>query len=554
MRYARVGQQVVDACDAPTMGGGYSCPYCGGRVFLREGRVRDPHFAHYEGEGTDECDEYHPGLTNDVIAGQSTSIEHEPNEGGLCVQLATDLSGQRDADWALVLRLSALSHADLAGISLQALQHGGIDVYADDERVGRLSGLELRPGAEAAAATVPPTIGTYRVVGVGQWPDGIDGTRWNASVKGLAPGGTLFRFCRGEWLRLREDSLVRWSEGLLLVADARCPPPAHCFAEQGATIRGARARWDLWRIRLPDAPNRAVETWLRDMGHAAAPPISAVTLLSVPRSFAPGRRVAQLYRGDALLARVIAPHTASSATVTAREDLERTTAAANLYGTPPCALVLARASRADSKLLEISADDGARSAVELIEPPNLEELRIEVANLPRLSLSICGRQFEPWRSEPQRLAIAGLTSAVEVRLEAGLEGAKVNLIVAFRGKRLVRSDVTLREAENCLSEVLTDASDAAIEIDAGGLGRITARFTRVRATLTSATSPRRMAWIGAAAGTVQGVRSFVGASAAVSSRVSPRLCLASIVGVSAALNSQLRALSRRARARRGPGR
>lgn len=57
----RSGQVVAASLASPW--GQYVCrnPKCRGPVFLKPGRIRAAHFAHFEGAGTDDCDEYFPG-------------------------------------------------------------------------------------------------------------------------------------------------------------------------------------------------------------------------------------------------------------------------------------------------------------------------------------------------------------------------------------------------------------------------------------------------------------------------------------------------------------
>src|SRR5262245_61505231 len=193
----------------------FSCPSCRSRVFLRAGTEREAHFAHYAGEGSPDCEEYHPGFFG---GGARDPAEHRPAERGCedrpeSLGLAVALDGQ---EWDLLLRLPEVPTEELGAASLATLSRARVDVFCGGSRVGTVPALDRRPGVGMARAEVPPSLQQYRCLASGQWPDGIKLERWAGSAPGLSAVGTLFRLRSGEWTRLRDRSLVEWSETLLL--------------------------------------------------------------------------------------------------------------------------------------------------------------------------------------------------------------------------------------------------------------------------------------------------------------------------------------------------
>ena len=552
MRYARIGKSLrdVDATDAAQRAD-YLCPSCGGRVFLRDGYVRDAHFAHYPGAGSDQCEEYHPGASAGLEAATVAAVEDGPDELGLCVQFARDALD----DWSIVLRIPEMTVAELAGASLATLQQGALEVFADGARVQRLAALDVRPGVGVAAAVVPPNAGHYRVATVGRWPNSIDLSRWNAEARGLALVGTLFRRRRGEWTRLRPRSIVHWGEALLLLADRRCQPPRDCGVARDATLGSVRGSWQAWRITLPSRPSEAVEDWLDRLGHLALPPASELKLLSVPRSFSDSGRTPQFYRGDAVLAKITAPAGEATEALTIFAGSDARTVSVGLTGTPRAALLSAETTTVNAGRFHVALGHEATTDFEIIEPPQLDDLRGQVASLPHVRLWVGGRCLEPWRHEAQRVYREGPRASVEVRIESGVEEGRVRLVVGARGNRRVWASLTTSEAERVLTEALAENSDVSIEIDAGGLGRVAAI---VKDALVEdherAPASRVVAWLAQAATGRAPAPHPLGPFVARRMRSIPALRRTATVGLDPAFATQLRAIARGVRSPKGRGR
>src|SRR5437868_6009030 len=186
---------------------GYQCPTCGSRVSLRAGDWREPHFAHFPNEGSRECEDYHPGSGGGGTTNHNQSarpgVEDSEDEAGLCLE---DL----EKDWTLYLRLPEIPNEELNTASLSTLQTARVEVCAGNAPPKVMPAIELRPGIGSARVSVIPTADRYLTAPRGSWPAGVHTNRWQLSSDGLTQIGTLFRFSRGEWVRLRPRSLVEW--------------------------------------------------------------------------------------------------------------------------------------------------------------------------------------------------------------------------------------------------------------------------------------------------------------------------------------------------------
>src|SRR5262249_1487652 len=141
-------------------------------------------------------------------------VEDSVERIGLCLE-------EEGNNWNLYLRLPEIPNKELGAASLAALQYAEVAISAGTVSVKVLPAIELRPGVGSARALVSPTSDSYSIIPRGKWPHGVSSQRWQLSSDGLSVVGTLFRFRRGEWVRLRPGSLVEWGERLSVVADSR---------------------------------------------------------------------------------------------------------------------------------------------------------------------------------------------------------------------------------------------------------------------------------------------------------------------------------------------
>lgn len=454
MRFAKDGHtgKIVDAANARRST--FLCPTCHGRVFLRSGSEREPHFAHFAGEGSADCEEYHPGLSCfGPGEGEKAAplVDDDPQTLGLAVTL-------NGTAWDILLRLPEVPSSELGTASLAALSCASVEISCGDSRVGSISALELRPGVGLARADVPPSLRDYSCHPAGKWPAGVHLSRWSATTRGLSETGTIFRLRGGEWTRIRDRSLVEWGEQLLVVADDRCPPPPAVDPESADGISSAGMLWRMWRISLPDAPEAAVKTWLAHMGHELRPPSWRVRFLSVPAALTDQ---GPQYEVDVpLVVEVEAPR----AGATAQVSLALGT---NTY------MAQVTADRDVTFFGEVTSDHPASGTIGVVAQTPISQ-RFEfvehhrpAVDSPCLCVRIGSRKWAPWSTPLSAKAERG----GDVSIEVEVEGVRLDLVAWLRGdRRRVLTRATPQDAARLLSELLPHAT--LVEIDAGNLGRV----------------------------------------------------------------------------------
>ena len=458
MRYAKhvCSGRIVDALSA--VSGGYSmgrallCPTCGGRVFLRSGAEREPHFAHYRGVGSPDCEQYHPSPSSFAAGDEACHpVDSAPESFELAVAL-------RGSAWQLLLRLPEIDASELAMTSLSALARARVEISCADSVVAAVSALELRPGVGLAWAEVPPSLRQYDSRPEGTWPNWAGSSRWSTATPGLSAKGSLFRFCAGEWTRLRQGAFVDWGQSLLLVAHDQCPPPDPLVAEKADVISHRGLHWSLWKISLPSVPDESIEAWLNGFDHQPRPPSWSLRLLSVPTTLTDD--LPHYEPGVPVVVELGAPGASATAAIscalgesvhTMQVTADR---AGSLFGE-----ILSDVSEIGT--IEVLGRSGASESFEFIER------QFPLVGSPGLRVRIAEHEWKPWSSPPAAKAQRG----GDVEIDFGVDGVRVDIVVWLRGgRRRVRPRVTPREAERLLAELLVDAT--LVEIDAGNFGHL----------------------------------------------------------------------------------
>jgi hypothetical protein len=438
----------------------YTCPSCHARVFLRSGNERTPHFAHYPGEGQPECEEYYPGVSissGTPAARPRLAVEDHRDELGLVVQ-----EGGEDT-WDLLLRVPELPDAELGIASLNALRDAFIEIQVDGSMVGRLSGLEVRPGCGVARAPVPPSWQMYSTQPAGHWPNGVNRERWRRMAPGLATLGSLFRLRGGEWARLSPGSLVQWGEDMVLIGDDRCPPPSQTRSEAANPRSTGAIRWRLWRIHLPFEPSDPIGSWLHRLGYRVAPRTWTATLLSIPISF--GRGAQPCFRaGEPVTVELTPPTVSSNTLLSLRYDTNTHSLPIGANGLDRVYVAVSTAGPAEVGLT-VSGDDSTTITFDILRPTTAA-VQTLLEKVPRLRVWVGQHCRTAWSSEPSgRVPRSG-----EVKIEVGVDGARFDILVHSRGPRRVLTSLSTRDAEKAIAEALKDAT--LVEIDGANLGRV----------------------------------------------------------------------------------
>lgn len=455
--------------------GEYECPCCGGRVFLRAGLTYTPHFAHYEGEGTDACEEYTPGSGDNASPDSASAnppeevveaiVEDVPEEIGVSI------SGVDEA-WSVLLHVPEISNDELGTLALSELRHAAVQVYAGHVTIGRISALDLRPGVVSVPFAVPPAPG-YEVSPVDGWPRSFPSDGRRLFAQGINPKGTLFQLKRGEWKRLRRGAAVQWGDALVVLADRRAAPPSTCEPTPKEATTFAGLTWQVWRVKLPTSGgNEAAKRWLQELGVDVHPPTWRIGLLTAPSGLSEDGRTIAVRSGVPIIAVVHAPIGAKEGTVvlsggTDRHALRLAPAASPLY-------LELTPSTLDRHVLRMAGQ--VHVAFDVVPEPSTEDVRGLLSDVPRLCVTFGDFRVDAW-SEKRRVEISRQARrGIEVRVEPAISDVSLNIAATARGRRHLWSSVTPNEAAQQIGVLLRAEATFDLMVDADALGVVRVRI------------------------------------------------------------------------------
>ena len=485
MHYAAIGRtgKLIEA-DHAHVRRDYTCPTCHGRVFLRDGRYREAHFAHYAGEGTPECENYHPGAPSSTPPTTQprvrVEVEDDTNSLGLVVT-------QTGNDWTLLLRLPELLTEELRDSGLATLRSGFIDVFAGTTAIGRVSGLDVRPGVGVARVPVPPSLQAYHTHASGIWSASVQTNRWTATASPLTARGCLFRLRTGEWVRLREGSVVQSGEILLLVADDRCAPPTATNADRANAVGAQGLRWRLWRIQIAKSPSDNVRRWLDELGYRLAPQSWGLSVLSVPVAFVESEPVFR--HEEPLIIRLTAPEPNSFSTLALTQNANRHSVTVTANKSQELYMSISAASQSIARI-DVADESISTTTVRFASDDSggLTSVPETLAAVPRLGVSIGDCRVEAWANRIPRFSRNG-----SVDVSAGIDGIRVDVTVYIAGNRRISSSLSLRAAKALIEESLDEAE--AIELDGGNFGRVRIDFLETQSEAFPVSPERLAGWL-----------------------------------------------------------
>jgi len=442
----------------------YVCPRpgCGGQVYLPHVSKQTPHFRHYPGEGTKECDEYYPsngggGVSVVPIAGR---IEDDPAELGL-------LMVQVDGRWALGIRLPEIPDAQLGSSSLKELCNAFVEVSAGPGCSTRVSALDLRPGIGIARIDILPSAQTFRTQAAGTWPVSIDKNIWKLECKGLDVKGSLFRLRNGEWTRLLTGSGVYAGEVLLLIADARHTPPESIVSAHHTQIASDTVDWAIWEVRVPDQPSRTELAWLARVGHDLIPRPWRLELVTPPRTIGDhGEPV--FWIGDTAMLLIHAPRDATQAHAAYKFGTNCYTSAIAVSNERQ-AYVAIDLRQLGSTWFSIAGERTAILELSVRFRPSDSKSRKALEHAPRLRIWIGDLAFESWQNAINEVPVTH-NSLPDVRAELGTECTRAQVRAWERGKQRISSGLDGLGVAKFIQEFLATASR--IEVDAGNFGKL----------------------------------------------------------------------------------
>lgn len=469
MRYAkdsRTGRE-VDAHDATAFrrSHAYVCPVCGGPVHYKRsiGLSPDPIFAHNSNTARPDCELYQPGFwATSASTAPIKSAEDSPEEVGMCLE-------DDGASWTTYLRLPEIAVHE--GVRLRSLRNGSVEVEADGTRHS-LPLLELRQGIGSGRIAVPPSSTTYRVSPKGEWPAALSQKPWQGEARGLNLLGTLFRMRRGEWVRLREGTVVELGEKLRVLGELRNAPPSVCSPEAGGTLTHRRINWKMWRVAMPIAKTASLERWAEDIDVIVRDAAWNVSLVSLPQSFNDEGRTPVVGTKKTLIGKLESPHKGVSTTALLRtgSSSQSLTLPASNDGARFIAFNVPWPGR--NELGAGHEDLGFRfdTAPEL----GIAELRKAIGAVPRLGVAFGKQRIESWLA-PYELpeSLPGEESPA-ITIEPDLEGLRLSL--NWRGEESVGSEegLTMEAVKYRLQGFWGTHTE--VRIGGGGIGTISLIF------------------------------------------------------------------------------
>jgi hypothetical protein len=503
MRYAR-DERAKKLVDAHEIGDrlrsrAYSCPSCGARVHYKRsiGLSPDPIFAHNPHEGSPSCENYYPwqgGFDASSLSEKSrakVAVEDAAEEFGMCLE---------DADkWTVYLRVPEISSDDLGSVPLRLLTSAFVEVESAGQR-NRLSLIDLRPGVGSARLAVPPVMNSYNTTTSGSWPPGVRQQRWESVCRGLSARGTLFRLQRGEWVRLREGSVLELGEELRVVADERNAPPLDCQPLAAKTVSCRGQVWRMWRVTLPSAISGQFERWLQVLGIDAIEPSWDVRFASIPDVVVPDGQIPVFATRKPLIARLRGSHRGEKVDVSLSVNSNRWTESFSLPGGSDTAFMRLSIASAGSNELRLAFDDRSAIRFQTREPLSLLELKNALAVVPKLLLVLDKTIVNAWDVPIEVPVLSQTKERIGITIKPDLEDLRLNLRWATAESEGAEEGLTREMAVRRIESFLNKRRPAEVTIDGGSLGTVTL-VLRVAAKKASAASPkllRKTRWLGVA--------------------------------------------------------
>lgn len=216
-----------------------ACPTCGESVYLKPGKKRRPHFAHYSNRAKPDCEYYYP--PPDVlqryfprlsINDSTLLLKHESLRCGLFLAFRPEYAG-----FELFLRIPSLASVGQLSGSLE-IQHG--------KGVKKLTAAQLN---KANTVSVSPTVPLLECDGTGDLLALSDHIITQASS--FAYGMNLFVSTEsgGRFMFAREP--LEWGGRYWIVADATITPPEKVTALIEWNYRGSLGQWHVYEVELP---------------------------------------------------------------------------------------------------------------------------------------------------------------------------------------------------------------------------------------------------------------------------------------------------------------
>jgi hypothetical protein len=242
----------VDASQADQWPGSFVCPSCARPVGLRRGPILPPYFAHRRGEGTADCENYHPPSRLRQAIGLDLTSSRSKSETRELPFLAIRGHAPREAE--LIVRIPKADSA--VGWSGSILMDTGLGEMA-------ISSLATEKGSWVSVSPLRH----YAVTAAGE-VDPYYASKFYDAPLALEPTGSLFRYGEGLQRQLSRVDQISWGTNYWLVglADALQLSQAPAFLD--IDVVDLRSPWVICLLTLPPSDRiagdqgRLAERWL----------------------------------------------------------------------------------------------------------------------------------------------------------------------------------------------------------------------------------------------------------------------------------------------------
>jgi hypothetical protein len=245
--------KTVDAMNAPR-GPRYRCPLCNAQVHVRRGQWRDAHFAHNPGEGSEDCEEFHPsdGTWNPPETAPQYPVAPKYKVASTESEMETPVWDKPEL--YIQNYNSHYSLAIILGISRNVKQWTGVVIHKDAAiGVKRLTSDHFK---SRNVMRVSPSLEKYVFSKEGD----VDEFIWNTLSAGVSPlrgSVNVFRWSDSSGRRLRRQERMVWGEKYWVLVD-----PSYSIeplVKNELIDLGRIGLWLLYEVELPTA--ELVEGW-----------------------------------------------------------------------------------------------------------------------------------------------------------------------------------------------------------------------------------------------------------------------------------------------------
>ncbi len=254
----------------------YVCPCCSGEVHLRKGDLRTHHFAHNAGQGSPDCENYHPGVyTPDS---RCTSRSGPASRPFVSLYVSVPDWRARNAPWQLQIRIPQAE--DCRGAVIVQDGQSGRSTLPCSRLVNGPMRVAILPKAEPYC---------LRAEGIG---DSEYARRIEEPVGGLERCTlNVFRFsacCGGRHLDRRHP--LFWGRAYYIVNHRDSPVAIPAALNERAL--GKQGDWRATLVQLPDAEDEQLRSWVEQfLSRAIESPRIRLELVAPTRTEMPDEAI-----------------------------------------------------------------------------------------------------------------------------------------------------------------------------------------------------------------------------------------------------------------------